>query len=121
MNGIFRLATVLAAALVLAACGRNTASPGGVVEVAQGRVVYKVSADGKRLEAYAARNGVTPLGSIALPPGAIWSVANGADGRKVWIHGRNVVMLVDTRTWTEVARWNRDDGAPTRLAGPVAQ
>ncbi len=107
MNGFTRICVASSLALALSACGQGAPTSDVLADVANGRVVYKVSADGQRLEGYSARDRRIRLGSVALPPGAVWSVANGVDGRQIWIHGRDAVILVDTRNWKEVGRWAR--------------
>ena len=116
MSGLRAVGAASILALALAACGQGAPVSAVADDVANGRVVYKVSADGARLEGYSARDRRIRLGSVALPPGAVWSVANGADGRQIWIHGQNAVMLVDTRTWKTVAHWARAHDTPAMVA-----
>jgi hypothetical protein len=73
------------------------------------RLIYKVSADGRRLEGYAADRSAVPVGSVDLPPGAVWSVAGVGDAPRIWIHSDEAVRLVDTRHWQTVASWSRND------------
>jgi len=73
------------------------------------RLIYKVSADGRRLEGYAANRPAFPVGSVDLPHGAVWSVAGVGDASQIWIHSDEAVRLVDTRHWQTVASWSRND------------
>lgn len=81
------------------------------------RLIYKVSADGRRLEGYATNQPGVPVGSVDLPPGAVWSVAGLGDAPKIWIHSKEAVRLIDTRRWQTVASWSRNDAvADVQLA-----
>jgi len=73
------------------------------------RLIYKVSADGRRLEGYAANQPAFPVGGVDLPRGAVWSVAGVGDAPRIWIHSAEAVRLVDTRHWQTVASWSRND------------
>jgi hypothetical protein len=101
----------MVAVVGMLACTR-TADPNGPE-----RMVYKVSEDGRRLMGYHATDLVHPVGGVALPPGAVWSVAGIGDAPQVWIHSDASVQLVDARSWQTLATWSRlDTVAPVQLA-----
>jgi len=85
------------------ACSRTDGADGSE------RMIYKVSADGRHLEGYAANQPAVPVGRVDLPAGAVWSVAGLGDSPQVWIHSQESVRLVDTRHWRTVASWSRND------------
>lgn len=82
--------------------------------VAPGPVVFRVTPDGKRLEGFGVRNGITPLGSVTLPEGAVWSVVGAGADLRVWIHSDERVALVDASDWKVVGEWARPVGRPAQ-------
>ena len=99
----------------LAACDSGATSLQRTeLTAAPGPVVFRVSPDGKRLEGFGVRNGITPLGSVGLPEGAVWSVVGTGADLRVWIHGEDRVALVDARDWKVVGEWARADGGPVQ-------
>ncbi len=97
----------------LAACDSGTVQVARSEAAAPSEpVVFRVSPDGRRLEGYRADDGVTPQGSVALPEGAVWSVAGVGEDLRVWVHSDARVMLVNASDWKVIGDWARPLGAP---------
>ena len=121
MRGQLLWIVVLLSSVGLAACDSGNAAMQRTAEVASAQsnaaaepLVFRVSSDGKRLDAFDARNAKRPLGSVALPEGAVWSVVGAGDDLKVWVHSDQRVTLVDVRDWRVIGDWARPDGGPAR-------
>ena len=121
MRGQLLLIVVLLSSVGLAACDSGNAAMTRTAQVlvaesaaADERLVFRVSADGTRLDAFDARNAKVPLGRVALPKGAVWSVVGAGDDLKVWVHGDERVTLVSARDWKVIGDWARPAGGPAQ-------
>lgn len=107
----------------LAACGQ--AAPAGRIELLwpERAVVYRVTGEPGRIEAYSIRNGIAPLGTTRLPAGLRpAAMALDAGKGRIIVWGERGGAVIDGRTLALRAEWHDDaarpDDVPPRHMAP---